>query len=153
MCHALLLALTLLHPLATSAAQPLTGKITGVVVLGDEPLPGATVTVTYAGTAHTFVTDLDGRFAFAGIPLGAVVQLSADMESFQPLKKSVALTAAAASRDLTLAMKLREGEMITVACAAADPLPHSMTVFQSDVDKLPIGRSIENIVDLLAGTH
>lgn len=155
MCHALLLALTLLHPLATSAAQPLTGKISGTVVVGDMPLPGALITVTYAGAARTTVTDNEGAFGFGGIPLGAIVQLSAEMESFKPQKRTVALTAAAASRDFTFAMKFREGEgtyIVAVPPSAVEE-PNTYHVLQRDIDNLPIGRALDDILDLLPGTH
>ena len=52
------------------AAPPETGSIRGVVVDADtsDPLSGANVTVE--GTEITVATDVDGRFALAGLPAG-----------------------------------------------------------------------------------
>lgn len=154
MCKAILLALALATPLLAQPARPATGRISGIVVIGDVPVPGVAVAIRYGSEVRTILTAADGRFLFDHVPLGVVVQLSSEMVGLKPQKRKVALTSAAASRDFTLAMKVPE-ETITVACAGLTPLdePHTYHFTQADVDKLPIGRSIEAVLDLLPGSH
>ncbi|HWS71404.1 MAG TPA: carboxypeptidase-like regulatory domain-containing protein [Thermoanaerobaculia bacterium] len=154
MCKAILLALALATPLLAQPARPATGRVGGIVVIGDVPLPGATVTIRFGSEVHTILTAADGRFVYDRIPLGAVVKISAEMESLKPQKRTVALTSAAASRDFTFAMKL-SGETITTGCSGLRPVdePNTYYFLQTDLDKLPVARSIDAVLDLLPGTH
>jgi hypothetical protein len=156
MCKAaLLLSLALATPLIAQPAKPATGRVSGIVVLGDIPLPGATVTIQFGSEAYTIVTAADGRFVYDHVPLGAVVKIYSDMEGLKSQKRTVALTAAAASRDFTFAMKLAKDGPITIACPGPSPVeePNTYRFLQTDIDKLPIGRSIDAVLDLLPGTH
>jgi hypothetical protein len=155
MRYALLLALALATPVLAQPAKPaLTGRITGIVLIGDVPLPGATVTIRFGREVHTLVTASDGRFVYDQIPLGAVVQISSEMDGLKAQKRKLALTSAAASRDFTFAMKL-SGDAIAFACPGPSPAeePNTYRFLQSDIDKLPISRSFGAILDLLPGTH
>ena len=156
MCKAaFLLALTLATPLFAQMAKPATGRISGIVVIGDLPIPGVMVTIRYGSEVHTLVTPIDGRFVYDGVPLGAVVKISSEMEGCTTQTRTVALTAAAASRDFTFALQFDDRKPITIACPGPSPVeePNTYRILQTDADKLPIGRSIDAILDLLPGTH
>jgi hypothetical protein len=160
MCKTILLALVLATPvLATPVlaqpAKPATGRVSGIVVIGDVPLPGATVTIRFGNEVHTLVTASDGRFVYSQIPLGSIVQISSEMDGLKAQKRKLALTSAAASRDFTFAMKF-SGEETTLACPGtpnAFDEPNTYRFLQTDIDKLPIGRGIGAVLDLLPGTH
>ena len=155
MCKAILLALVLATPVLAQPAQPATGRVSGIVVIGDIPLPGATVTIRFGREVHTLVTASDGRFVYDRVPLGTVVRISSEMEGMKVQKRRIALTSAAASRDFTFAMKLDGDYDMTYVCPVPGPAaePNTYRFLQSDIDKLPVGRSIEAVLDLLPGSH
>ncbi|MCU1349308.1 MAG: hypothetical protein JWO56_2338 [Acidobacteria bacterium] len=147
----LLAALTLATSLLAQSAPG--GRVAGIVTIGDVPLPGAIVSIAVGKDVRTLVTESDGRFAADHIPLGAIVEVRAEVAGMKSQKRRFALTSGAASRDFTFAMKFA-GEVTTsnpVRPSTEDP--HRFTVTQRDHEKLPIGRSPRALLDLLPGTH
>jgi len=148
----LLAALTIVTSVLAQSAPG--GRVAGIVTIGDVPLPGAVVSVTVAKKdVRTLVTESDGRFVADHIPLGAIVEVRAEMAGMKSQKRRFALTSGAASRDFTFAMKFA-GEVTTaIPASPSTEDPHRFTMTQRDLDKLPIGRSPLAMLDLLPGTH
>lgn len=76
----------------------------GFVKSGDQPIPGATVTVTQGNQTFSTVTDNEGHYGFQ--PLGpGTWSVSVEMFGFEPLKKDVDYADAKAAVNFTLQLK------------------------------------------------
>jgi len=100
---ALVLAVIAASALGVNAQAPQQGRVIGRVLdaINASPLPGVTVEV--AGTSHTTVTDLDGKYALQ-LPLGPH-QIRIGLSGFADKVVTVNLTTTAArTLDVTLAL-------------------------------------------------
>jgi len=90
----------------------------GVVTLGGNPLPGATVSIELpTGGVRTAVTDANGRFIFAGVPIGDY-RVRSEMVSMQTVTYTVRVSDAG-SPLFEIPMKLASvAEAITVTASA-----------------------------------
>ncbi|MBM3752112.1 MAG: DUF4301 family protein [Acidimicrobiia bacterium] len=103
---ALVLAVIAASALGVNAQAPQQGRVIGRVLdaINASPLPGVTVEV--AGTSHTTVTDLDGKYALQ-LPLGPH-QIRIGLSGFADKVVTVNLTTTAArTLDVTLALAVK----------------------------------------------
>lgn len=152
---ALILALT---PTMLMAQGFQVGNISGVAA--DQTggaLPGVTVTVTHTerGLTRTEVTDAQGRYRFAALPLG-VYRVDATLEGFAPTKLSSVRVEADKTTSVDLTMSLAAAsEAITVTAEApvVDPTNTTTTTRLSteEYEKAPIGRSYQTIASFAPG--
>jgi outer membrane receptor protein involved in Fe transport len=134
------------------------GNISGVA--SDQTgaaLPGVSVTITHTerGTMRTEVSDAQGRFRFAGLPLG-VYRLEASLEGFQPTKLSNLHVEADKTLSLDVTMSLAAAtEAITVTAEApvVDPTNTTTTTRLSteEYEKAPVGRSFQSLAAFAPG--
>ncbi len=76
----------------------------GFVKSGDQPIPGATITVSQGSQTFSTVTDADGHYVFP--PLGAGTwTVSIEMFGFEPLKKDIDYASATAPVNFSLQLK------------------------------------------------
>lgn len=78
----------------------------GNIRVGNQPIPGATVTVSRDGQQHSTVTDADGHF-FVSVPTGEWT-VEVNMFGFEPLKQVVRLAPGA---PVNLQLKLAESPL------------------------------------------
>lgn len=152
---ALILALT---PTMLMAQGFQVGGIAGLVT--DQTggaLPGVTVTVTHTerGTSRTEVTDAQGRYRIASLPLGAY-RVEATLEGFAPTRLTGARVEADKTTTIDLTMSLAAAsEAITVTAEApvVDPTNTTTTARLSteEYEKAPIGRSYQSITAFAPG--
>jgi hypothetical protein len=158
--RASILALALLVVGSTFAsAQTTLGRVSGVV--SDESggvLPGATVTLTNAGTGQVdvTVTNETGAFLFPQVPVGTY-KISIALEGFKTadytnvivaVAQEYALTAKLSIGALTETVQVVAGESLV---ATATPEVKS-TVMQKQVLEIPLAnRDITNLIKLQAG--
>lgn len=119
-------------------------------------LPGVTITVTHVerGTSRSEVTDAQGRYRFAGLPLGAY-HLEGTLEGFAPTKLTVRVEQDKTNTvDVTMSLAAAS-EAITVTAEApvVDPTNTSTTTRLSteEYEKAPVGRSYQTIAGLAPG--
>ncbi len=151
---ALILALT---PVMLMAQGFQVGNITGVAM--DQTggaLPGVTITATNPdrGYTRTEVTDAQGRYRFAGLPLGTY-RVEGTLEGFQPTKLNVRVEQDKTTTiDVTMSLAAAS-EAITVTAEApvVDPTNTSTTTRLSteEYEKAPVGRSFQSITALSPG--
>jgi outer membrane receptor protein involved in Fe transport len=152
---ALILALT---PTMLMAQGFQVGNIAGVAA--DQTggaLPGVTVTVTHTerGLSRSEVTDAQGRYRFAALPLG-VYRVEATLEGFAPTKLASVRVEADKTTTTDLTMSLAAAsEAITVTAEApvVDPTNTTTTTRLSteEYEKAPIGRSYQTIAGFAPG--
>ncbi|HVT42904.1 MAG TPA: TonB-dependent receptor [Thermoanaerobaculia bacterium] len=139
-----------------SFGQGTTSSLTGSVTTGGDSLPGATVTISSPSMqgARTTVTDVNGNYNFPSIPPGQYSVLF-EMDGMASQTRTVRVGLARTERvNASLALSA-VAEAITVTAAA--PAVLETTEVQSnftieEINDLPIGRAIQNIVTLAPGT-
>ncbi|HEY0787412.1 MAG TPA: TonB-dependent receptor [Thermoanaerobaculia bacterium] len=134
------------------------GTISGIVK--DETggvLPGVTVTATNVnrGTARTEVTDANGRYRFAALPLGSYT-VEAALSGFQTASKKGVTVQADSTSDVDLTLRIAaESTEITVTAEApiVDPTNATQTtrVNKDDFEKAPMGRSYQSVSQFAPG--
>ncbi|HEX7828958.1 MAG TPA: TonB-dependent receptor [Thermoanaerobaculia bacterium] len=133
------------------------GNISGVAT--DQTggaLPGVSITITHTerGTNRTEVTDAQGRYRFAGLPLGTY-RLEATLEGFAPTTHNVRVEADKTNTiDVTMSLAAAS-EAITVTAEApvVDPTNTTTTTRLSteEYEKAPIGRNYQSITAFAPG--
>ena len=83
----------------------------GFVRSGGQPIPGATVTLTQNGQTLTTVTDQDGHYGFYSVGPG-IWNVTVEMFGFEPLKKDVDYSAAAASAPVNFEIQLKPSQAL-----------------------------------------
>ena len=76
----------------------------GFVKSGDQPIPGATITITQAGQTQSTVTDQDGHYGFSLLAPGAWT-VTIEMFGFETLKKEVDYAGAKGPVNFNLQLK------------------------------------------------
>ena len=119
---------------APASAQTNTGELGGVVRDGSGAvLPGATVVATHAGSGLSVerVTDADGRFFMASLPLGAW-EITAELPGFRRVVRSGVVLEIGRTLDVDFALELGAlSEEVTVTADA--PLLQTTSAEISDV--------------------
>lgn len=87
--------------------------VTGLVQSGGAPLPGVTVTLTHGTVSHTAVTNVEGRYAFAGLEDGAY-DLRYELSGFATAEQRVRGGGEVPASQLSPTM-----ESITFSCGAS----------------------------------
>lgn len=150
--------LLLLLPVAAAAQTPL-GRVAGTVL--DESggvLPGATVTLTNAGTgqASTTVAGETGAFLFPQVPIGTYT-VTVNLEGFKSAEFTDVNVAVGQEYSLTARLAIGAiSEVVTVASGSSlvqTTTPEvSTTVQQAQVLNIPLlNRDITNLISLQAG--
>jgi hypothetical protein len=105
---------------APAAAKADVGVVIGLVTdRGKQRLPGVTLTIKTAAGNRLVVSDAQGRYRLAGLPLG-VHRVVADLPGFLPTVREVELTSRYPEADASFMMQIGEvEETITI------PLPLS----------------------------
>jgi carboxypeptidase family protein/TonB-dependent receptor-like protein len=151
---ALILALT---PTMLMAQGFQVGNISGVA--SDQTggaLPGVSITVTHTerGLNRTEVTDAQGRYRFAGLPLGTY-RLEATLEGFAPTLHNVRVEADKTNTiDVTMSLAAAtEAITVTAEAPVVDPTNTTTTTRLSteEYEKAPIGRSFQTIASFSPG--
>ncbi len=117
------------------------GKITGTVRLGDDPLPGTTLTLRGEGMTLTVVSDAEGGFTFFNVPPGLDYRLRAELFGVKTAEKKHIAIAAGTTTDTSFKMRWDESQMICVDCGNAQPMPPdgpSFTITREMMDTIPI---------------
>ncbi|MFP5245269.1 MAG: carboxypeptidase regulatory-like domain-containing protein, partial [Thermoanaerobaculia bacterium] len=141
--RALLLLLVLFVTLAPAGAQT-TAALEGTVMMSEQPLAGATVTVSspaLIGTRSTTTTET-GTYAFAALPPGDY-RLEIQYQNLEPAMKLARLELARTTRaDIVLNPRLAETVIVreTVPAVVNDP-EVATTLSLDDIDKLPHQRN------------
>ncbi|HEX7809419.1 MAG TPA: TonB-dependent receptor, partial [Thermoanaerobaculia bacterium] len=154
----LLFALFSLLPVVVFAQGFQTGTIAGIAT--DQTggaLPGVTVTVTHQerATSRSEITDAQGRYRFAALPLGRYT-VDGALDGFDKSSKSNVLVEAEKTTELNLLLGLAASiESITVTAVApvVDPTRVTQTTRLStqEYEKAPIGRSYQTITTYAPG--
>lgn len=120
-------------------------------------LPGVTVTVTNQerNTTRTEVTDAQGKYRFAALPLGRYT-VEATLDGFESTTKSNILVEAEKTSDLPLSLGLAastESITVTAESPVVDPTRVTQTTRLStqEFEKAPIGRSYQTITTYAPG--
>ena len=139
-------------------AQTSTGAVAGNATDGKAPLPGVTMTVNNAATGftRTTVTDTDGNFRFAALPVGKY-SVKAELSGFATVKVEGVQVDVATTRTIEVTMKeSKVAEQVTVTAEAplVETSPAIGTVVsQNELQTLPLnGRQFANLGVLAPGT-
>ncbi len=134
-----------------------TAKLSGRVTNDGAALPGATVTVSSPNLQgeRTTVTATGGEFLFASLPPGTYT-LRVSLEGMATVEREVQL-AATQLQTLDVAMNvaaLEETIQVTgEAAVISESAQVATTIPKALVDRLPVGRSLNEIVTLSPGVH
>ena len=158
MRRSLFLVLALLLP-ATAPAQTTLGSVAGSVLdQSGAVLPGATVTLTNAGTgqAMTTVSSETGAFTFPQVPVGTY-RMTVTLEGFKSAEFTDVNVAVGQQYSLTAKLGIGERtETVTVTAGASlvqTTTPEvTSTVVQRQVLEIPLAnRDLTNLINLQAG--
>ena len=148
--------LLLLLASTTAFGQMTTGSVVGTVTSDGAPLPGVTVTATSPNLqgARTTVTGEAGGFSLPNLPPGSY-RLRFELAGMQRTEKKITVNVSQTSR-ADLAMRVESvSESVTVTAAApvaAETSEVSTNFASQQVNELPIGRTITDVVVLAPGT-
>ncbi len=155
------LSLFLLNPLLVSQSKE-NGAFDGKIVIeGDQPLPGVTVTAintSGAGAKRITVTDENGRFRFPAL-LPGVYDLEAQLEGFQTAKREgIRLTV---GTTLTVDFRMTLGkieEKVTVAGVlpmvdVKDSQTAVSSLSNEILQNIPNSQFVTNVVNLAPGVN
>ena len=144
----------------TAFAQTAGGALEGQVVDdAGSPLPGVTVTVTNEATgfSRSAVTDADGRYSFAALPVGTY-SVRGELEGFRVIEGRGIPIRVASTTPLDLQTEQSAVEESIVVTAAEIPLVNDTpalgtVVSQQELETLPLnGRQFANVAVLAPGT-
>lgn len=134
-----------------------TGKLTGRVTAGGDPLPGAKVTITspsLQGSRESF-TSPNGEYLFAALPPGDYT-VDFSLDGMQPQRADVVVSAAQ-TRRFDTEMKLSEVTETILVTGNQETFSESMvsaTTYDSGtLEKLATGRGLNAAVTLAPGVH
>ncbi|HPW54302.1 MAG: TonB-dependent receptor [Thermoanaerobaculaceae bacterium] len=136
-------------------AQNPTGTLSGRVTDGKESLPGVTVTVTSPSLqgSRVAVTSADGDYIFKFLPPGEY-RVKFELSGFQTQETSTKISAAVSSKiDAVLPMaQVAEEVTVTGSYETISSTSQASTTYEKSlVDKLPLGRDINNYVSMAPG--
>ena len=145
--------------ITSSHAQEQTGSITGKIVdQNDEPLPGATVTLSgksMMGT-RTFVSTEGGNFRFPVVPPGRDYVITVEMPGFQKAKRSGIIISV--GKTITIDIQLGQEvqvEEVTVTAAAptvdVKSTKHAVTYSADMIQQMPLARDYNEIIHSIPG--
>lgn len=149
-----LLALLLGSP---ALAQVPTATLTGTVTHDRGPLPGVLVTLKSPGLQGTrsTVTAVTGSFAVPQLPPGDYTVTFA-ISGFQTATRKLRLSAAQTSPvevEMVLGGVAAKTEVVAQKETISETNQVAVTISQETIDKLPVGRTIQNAVNLTPGTN
>lgn len=155
MKRAALLALLLGLVAQPLLAQMPTGTLSGRVTDGREALPGVTVSVTSPSLqgVRTAVTSIDGDYVFKFLPPGEY-RVKFELSGFQTQETSVKISAAVSSKIDAVMPMAQVAEEVTVTGSyetISTTAQASTTYEKSLMDKLPLGRDLNNYVSMAPG--
>jgi carboxypeptidase family protein/TonB-dependent receptor-like protein len=133
-----------------------TANLTGTVMMDNNPLPGATVTVTSPNMqgSRTTTSDVNGNYNLAALPPGTY-KVVIEMQGMQTVTRNVLIGVGQTARaDATLKMSA-VAEAITVTAAAPAVLETTevqTNLQQSVISKLPTSRTVQGVALLAPGT-
>jgi hypothetical protein len=139
-----------------AAFAQVTANLTGTVMMDNNPLPGATVTITSPGMqgSRTTTSDVNGNYNFAALPPGTF-KVSIEMQGMQTVTRNLLIGVGQTARaDATLKMS-SVAEAITVTASAPAVLETTevqTNLQQSMINKLPTGRTVNAVALLAPGT-
>jgi hypothetical protein len=151
------LAVALLWALPAFTQGNPTGKLSGRVTSGSEPLPGVTVTATspnLQGTRST-VTSANGDYLFPSLPAGEYT-VTFEAQGLQTVKQDLRLGAAQANTldaEMAGAAITEEIQVTGTLENISQSVQTATTLTKQLVDKLPTGRSVSEIVSLSPGVQ
>ena len=152
-----LAAACLLVP-AIVLGQASTGSLTGTFTDGTAPLPGVTITMVSPNTgfSRSTVTDIDGNFRFASLPVGKYT-LKAELAGFATVTAENVEVIIATERKIDVTMKpskVAEQVTVTAEVPLVENTPSIGTVVsQNELQSLPLnGRQFANLGVLAPGT-
>jgi len=139
-----------------AAFAQVTANLTGTVTTDNNPLPGATVTITspqMQGT-RTTTSDVNGNYNFAALPPGQY-KVVIELQGMQTITRSLQIGVGQTARaDANLKMSA-VAESITVTAAAPAVLETTevqTNMQQSVINKLPTSRTVTGVALLAPGT-
>jgi hypothetical protein len=151
------LAVALLWALPAFTQGNPTGKLSGRVTSGSEPLPGVTVTATspsLQGTRST-VTSANGDYLFPSLPAGEYA-VTFEAQGLQTVKQELRLGAAQANTldaEMAGAAITEEIQVTGTLENISQSVQTATTLTKQLVDQLPTGRSVSEIVSLSPGVQ
>jgi hypothetical protein len=151
------LAVALLWALPAFTQGNPTGKLSGRVTSGSEPLPGVTVTATspsLQGTRST-VTSANGDYLFPSLPAGEYA-VTFEAQGLQTVKQELRLGAAQANTldaEMAGAAISEEIQVTGTLENISQSVQTATTLTKQLVDQLPTGRSVSEIVSLSPGVQ
>jgi hypothetical protein len=142
-----------------SFAQEQTGSIVGKIVDRDnEPLPGASVTLTGSSMMGTrsFVSTKDGDFRFPAVPPGRDYIITVEMTGFQKTQKTGIIVAVGENVPMEIqVLPMTQEEEITVTAAAPTvdikSTKHSVTYTSDLINHIPLARDYHEIIQSIPG--
>ena len=157
--HCLLILFFSLALITTAHAQEQTGSITGKIIdQNDEPLPGATVTLSgpaLMGT-RTFVSSEEGNFRFPAVSPGRNYTITVEMPGFQKLTRRGIIVSV--GKTITIDIQLTQEvqvEEVTVTAAAPTvdfkSTKHSVTYSSEMIQQMPLARDYHEIIKSVPG--
>jgi hypothetical protein len=142
-----------------AAAQTSATLVGRTVDANGVALPGVTLTATNTetGAARTTTSDDDGRFLFAGLPVGAYT-IRGELNGFRPLVQSGLRLTVAQQASITLTMQVGATDEVTVVGGASlvntRSAELSYLVEQRTIEQLPInGRNYTDLMALQPGVN
>ena len=142
-----------------SYAQEQTGSITGKVVdTEDNPLPGATVTLSgpFLMGTRTFVTSPDGDYRFPAVPPGRNYTIAVEMAGFQKMERA-GITVSVGTTitiDIQLALEVQTEEVtVTAASPTVDvkSTKHSVIYSSDMIEHMPLARDYNEVIHSIPG--
>lgn len=145
--------------ITSSHAQEQTGSIQGKIVdQNDEPLPGATVTLSgpsMMGT-RTFVSTEGGNFRFPVVPPGRDYVITVEMTGFQKAPRSGIIVSV--GKTITIDIQLSQEvqvEEVTVTAAAptvdVKSTKHAVIYSADMIQQMPLARDYNEIIHSIPG--
>lgn len=136
-------------------AQNPTGTLSGRATDGKEALPGVTVTVTSPNLmgSRTAVTSIDGDYVFKFLPPGEY-RIRFELSGFQTQETSHKISAAVSSTVNAVMPMAQVAEEVVVTGSyetISSSAQASTTYEKSLMDKLPLGRDLNNYVSMAPG--
>ncbi|HMB51765.1 MAG TPA: carboxypeptidase regulatory-like domain-containing protein, partial [Thermoanaerobaculia bacterium] len=153
-----LLLLALLAAAPFAAAQNPTGTLTGTVTdPSGAALPGVTVTATSANLpgARIAQTGQNGDYKLAFLPPGDY-QVTFELDGFSTTNQQVKVSAAVGNRsDIVLQIGQIEDVIQVIGSAGeiSQGSENATTVTGAEIEKLAIGRNLNQAVQLAPGVH
>ena len=155
-----MLSLRRIHVVLLLVSLPLfaqtSGTLTGTATLGDNQLPGVTVTISSAALqgTRTTITDQNGNYTFGALPPGDY-KVQFTMESLSTVTRSVHVGLSATAR-ADAQMKISAASEVMTVTAKAPLIETSSAATKTNYDErsietLPTGRNYTSVVQVTPG--